>query len=87
MVGGLALSIRSRPGLTKDVDVAVAVSRDSDAEEVGFALSQAGYTLRAPFESTVTGYVSTLRFNHPDDPENAEEPTIDLLFASSGIEA
>ena len=39
------------------------------------------------FESKVTGYISTLRFNHPQDPVDAEEPTVDLLFSSSGIES
>ena len=86
LVGGLAVSIRTRPRLTRDVDVAVAVDVDKQAERVAFELSKAGYSLREMFESRITGYVSTLRFNHPLDPSDAEEPTIDLLFSSSGIE-
>ena len=87
LVGGLAVSARTRPRATLDVDVAVAVTTDKDAEQVGYLLSQYGYRLRDTLEDTNTGYVSTLRFNHPRDPMEAKEPTIDLLFSSSGIEA
>lgn len=86
LVGGLAVSVRTRPRATKDVDVAVAVATDKDAESIGYRLTQAGYTLRDTFESKVTGYISTLRFNHPRDSRSAPEPTIDVLFSSSGIE-
>ena len=86
LVGGLAVSVRTRPRATQDVDLAVAVSTDKDAERVGFQLCQHGYRLRDTLEDTNTGYVSTLRLNHPRDPHDTEEPSVDLLFSSSGIE-
>ncbi|MGK0481263.1 MAG: putative nucleotidyltransferase [Planctomycetota bacterium] len=86
LVGGLAVSVRTRPRATQDIDVAVAVTADEDAERVGFELSEAGYRLRDTLENTGTGYISTLRFNHPRDAHDAQEPTIDVLFSTCGIE-
>ena len=68
------------------MDVAVAVSSDTEAESLGFQLAQSGYRLREALEDMNTGYVSTLRFNHPRDPQTAENPTIDVLISTSGIE-
>src|SRR5690606_19408830 len=66
---------------TKDVDVAVLVAGDEDAERLAFLLSQRGYTVRASVEQTHTGRLATIRTIAPAGA------VVDLLFASSGIEA
>ena len=40
IVGGLAVSVRSRPRFTQDIDLAVAVSSDAEAEAVVLRLGQ-----------------------------------------------
>lgn len=48
LVGGFAVSARSEPRFTRDVDVCVAVGDDSGAERVVAALTTHGYRLHAP---------------------------------------
>lgn len=67
LVGGFAVSIRSEPRFTRDVDVAIAVSDDPEAEALVRSLMTATARL-APPDAGGTG------------------ATVDLLFASSGIE-
>lgn len=43
LVGGLAISVRSVPRFTKDLDFAVAVADDSEAEDVVLRLRGRGY--------------------------------------------
>ncbi|MGE0145181.1 MAG: nucleotidyl transferase AbiEii/AbiGii toxin family protein [Planctomycetota bacterium] len=83
IVGGVAVSIRARERFTKDIDFAVAVESDSQAEALGLAVQQAGYKLPQVFENTAKGLLATFRFVVPG---GRAEPEIDLLFASSGIE-
>lgn len=84
LVGGLAVSIRSRERFTRDIDFAVAVLSDEQSEKIGLAMQQAGYRLRAVVEQEAQGVIATLRFNHPEDID--EKPTVDLLCGSTGIE-
>ena len=44
LVGGLAVSTRTEPRFTRDVDLAIAVGGDRDAERVASALTSRGYT-------------------------------------------
>lgn len=85
LVGGLAVGVRARPRTTLDVDFAVAVRSDDEAEGIAFELQRRGYQLYDVVEQTVTGRLATARFRIDHD---AGEPPefIDLLFASSGIE-
>ena len=45
VVGGLAVSARAEPRLTRDVDIAVAVASDAAAEALVRLLTQRGYQI------------------------------------------
>ncbi|MEY4173324.1 MAG: hypothetical protein RI900_489 [Actinomycetota bacterium] len=80
LVGGLAVSTRCDPRFTLDADLAVAVGSDEHAEAVVRALFGAGYRAGLNVEQEVTGRLAMVRFTDQDDT------SLDLLFASSGIE-
>jgi hypothetical protein len=50
LVGGLAVSVRSEPRFTRDIDVAVAVSDDLAAEALVSQLIAGGFRLRLSLE-------------------------------------
>ncbi|MCC6784934.1 MAG: nucleotidyl transferase AbiEii/AbiGii toxin family protein [Planctomycetes bacterium] len=85
LVGGVAVSIRARERFTKDIDFAVSVESDSEAEALALSLQRAGYRLEQVFENRAKGLLATLRFGMPGN--RGREPELDLIFASSGIEA
>lgn len=85
LVGGLAVSMRSRERFTRDIDFAVAIASDQQAEQLGLAMQRLGYRLIMVLEQEAKGVISTLRFQHPDDKD--DQPSIDLLCGSTGIEA
>jgi predicted nucleotidyltransferase len=80
LLGGFAVSARVEPRTTKDVDVAVVVDDDHDAEQVAFELSQRGYAVQTTIEHVGTGRLATIRTLSP------RGAVVDILFASSGIE-
>jgi hypothetical protein len=80
LVGGLAVSVRAEPRFTRDVDIAVTVSDDADAESLVRDLAAAGYRAVATVEHETQKRLATARLL------SAEGVTVDLLFASSGIE-
>lgn len=85
LIGGLAVSARAEPRTTRDVDVAVAVEGDREADGVVRALTGRGYVLREIMEHRTLDRLSTVRLGlRGQDPEGI---VADLLFASSGIEA
>jgi hypothetical protein len=84
VVGGLAVSVRSEPRTTRDVDFAVAVDDDQAAEQVVYRLSVRGYQIKAPLEQEAVGRLATVRMTPPGSV--GETVVVDLLFASSGIE-
>ena len=62
LVGGLAVSARAEPRTTRDIDVAVAVNDDAEAEGVVLALRQRGYRDAGQvIEQHVTGRLATMR--------------------------
>lgn len=63
------------------VDFAVAVDDDTGAEALIFVACQQGYTPVATIEHERHGRLATVRLRSP------HEIAIDLLFASTGIEA
>lgn len=81
LVGGLAVSIRTEPRLTRDVDVAVAVADDEEAERVVRGLRSDGLIPAATLEHAATGRLASVRLERAGSGIVA-----DLLFASSGIE-
>jgi predicted nucleotidyltransferase len=84
VVGGLAVSARAEPRLTRDVDIAVAVHDDAQAELLTRALMNLGYQVLAHLEQTATSRLATVRLLPPSSDPN--RVVVDLLFASSGIE-
>lgn len=84
LVGGLAVSARAEPRTTRDIDVAIAVAGDREAEAVARQLTAArGYRIETHLEQEQTGRLATVRLL---TPEQTPGILADLLFASSGIE-
>jgi predicted nucleotidyltransferase len=84
VIGGLAVSVRAEPRFTRDVDLAVVVATDSEAEELVLSLSATGFRPLASVEHDSVGRLSTVRLLAPGEPVRGV--VVDLLFASSGIE-
>lgn len=82
LVGGLAVSARAMPRTTRDIDVAVSVRDDADAESLVFRLSGIGYRSVAVAEQRAAGRLATARLKVPAKTTLV----LDVLFASSGIE-
>ena len=85
LVGGLAVSARAEPRFTRDLDLAVATSSDLEAESLTRSLLASGYRVLATLEQEATGRLATVRLVSPG--EDAGGVVVDLLFASSGVEA
>lgn len=85
LVGGLAVSARTGPRFTRDVDLVVAVPGDPEAEALVAALRERGYLPLATVEQESADRLAQARLRPPGGSE--EGAVIDLLFASSGIEA
>jgi predicted nucleotidyltransferase len=83
VIGGLAVGARTEPRTTRDIDVAVAVESDAEAEAVVFALRAHGFETVVALEHEVTGRLATARLA---DRTVGSSFVLDLLFASSGIE-
>ena len=81
LVGGLAISVRSVPRFTKDLDFAVAVVNDSEAEDVVLRLRGRGYQPAGVLEQDYVERLSGVRLGRA-----GSDVIVDLLFASSGIE-
>jgi hypothetical protein len=87
LVGGLAVGTRVEPRFTRDIDLAVAVDIDSQAEDLAFHLRQRNYRLMAEVDQVARSRLGTLRFAAPSGVGQKARPIIlDLLFASCGIE-
>ncbi len=86
LVGGLAVSARAEPRTTRDVDVAVATDGDADAEALVFALQGAGFRVVGAVEQDAAGRLATVRLR-PGSEGRLRGVVVDLLFASSGVEA
>jgi hypothetical protein len=82
LVGGLAVSTRAEPRFTADVDVVVAVDDDRAAERFVRGMLADGYSLLQAFDHD-SGRLALARMTLPLDDVDV---TIDLMFASSGIE-
>ena len=83
LVGGLAVSIRTEPRFTRDVDLVVAVSDDEGAEALVADLRAQGYRVTT-LEQGALGRLATVRLGERGD--GAGGIVLDSLFASTGIE-
>ena len=84
VIGGLAVAFRSEPRFTKDVDIAVAVADDAEAEGIVNRLQVRGYALASLVEQDYVNRLATARLVKPQ--AGTSSAFIDLLFANSGIE-
>ena len=84
LVGGLAVSARAEPRTTRDVDLAVHVKNDPEAEALVFSLQAAGFRVIAAIEHDRAGRLATVRLQPPT--RRMRGAVVDLLFASSGVE-
>ena len=84
LVGGLAVSVRVEPRFTRDIDLAVAVASDAEAEALVRRLASEGWRVSAVIEQEAVNRLATVRLEAPRDVDTAA--VVDLLFASSGIE-
>ena len=80
LVGGLAVSARAEVRFTRDVDVAVAVDDDAEAEAVVYGLKESGFLPITTVEQKRTKRLATARLESPNGT------VVDLIFATSGIE-
>ncbi len=90
LVGGLAIGVRAEPRFTRDVDFAVGVRDDYEAQYVVRCLMRVGFSMVAEFDHKTTGRIATVRMAPPGvviDLENDRKPeVVDILFIASGIE-
>jgi predicted nucleotidyltransferase len=84
VIGGLAVAFRAEPRFTKDVDIAVAVADDAEAEVIVNRLQVRGYALASLVEQDYVNRLATARLVRPQ--AGTASAFIDLLFANSGIE-
>src|SRR5687767_11953150 len=82
LVGGLAVSARTEPRFTRDLDLAVHAPGDRQAEALVSSLLRRGYRIQAQVEQNAVGRLATVRLKAPG-PKAVD---LDLLFASSMIE-
>lgn len=84
IIGGLAVATRATPRFTQDVDFAVSVSDDAEAEDIVHRMSVRGYAVGMMLEQDYVHRLATIRLIRPVPGES--QVFVDLLFGSSGIE-
>lgn len=84
LIGGFAVSARTEPRFSRDVDVVVLVDGDPAAERLVRSLTGMGYGLDAIVEQESVGRLATARMIAPA-PDRLGV-VVDLIFATSGIE-
>ena len=85
LVGGLAVSTRTEPRFTRDVDLVVSISSDHEAESVVRHFVTGGYSVLTQLEQDAAHRLAAVRLLTPHG--SSEGIVVDLLFASSGIES
>jgi predicted nucleotidyltransferase len=81
LVGGIAVAARTEPRFTRDLDFAISVDSEHEAETTVSEFRQLGYAIQTVLENTAKQRLSTVRLRR-----SPRSPIIDLLFAASGIE-
>ncbi len=61
LVGGLAVSVRTEPRFTRDVDLVVTIKGDREAESLVYFLQNRGYSVQATMEQEAVGRLATGR--------------------------
>lgn len=83
LVGGLAVSVYVEPRFTRDIDLAVSVADDREAEAFLHSWQRRGFLLETVVEQDAVGRMASVR-TFPGGRQPGA--VVDLLFASSGIE-
>ncbi len=83
LIGGQAVAARTEPRFTEDVDLAVSVADDREAQQLVFTLTQRGWKMQSAVEQLAKRRLATVRLSAPGEKTDV---LVDLLFASSGIE-
>ena len=81
LIGGLAVSVRTDPRFTRDIDLAVAVVDDASAKDLARNLVADGFALDTVVEQEAVGRLAMVRLS------DEQGTSIDMLVASSGIES
>lgn len=81
LVGGLAVSVRGEIRFTRDVDLAIVVRDDGEAERLSLTLVGDGFVPVAVVEHDDRKRLAIIRMRSPSGV------VVDLLAASSGIES
>jgi predicted nucleotidyltransferase len=84
VVGGFAVSVRTEPRFTRDLDLAISLTSDAEAEALVKQMQALGYQAFAVVEQEETARMATVRLRMAGVA--AEPLIVDLLFASSGVE-
>lgn len=84
IIGGWAVSIRTAPRFTRDVDIVVAAPADSEAESLIASFTSERFTIDTLIEQTAMNRLATVRLRPPPSYETGL--LLDILFFSSGIE-
>ncbi|MDX1632472.1 MAG: nucleotidyl transferase AbiEii/AbiGii toxin family protein [Thermoanaerobaculia bacterium] len=82
LIGGLAVSARTEPRFTRDIDIAMDPSSRGGAEDLVRELDEIDFRPVASLEQESAGLLATVRIASP----TREGAVIDLHFGSSGIE-
>jgi hypothetical protein len=83
LIGGLAVSFRAMERFTKDIDLAIVVENDQQAESIVREICSLGFQIELLLEQQATDRLATVRLVK----QPGGSVLVDLLFASSGIEA
>jgi predicted nucleotidyltransferase len=86
LIGGLAVSVRTEPRTTKDVDFVVVAASEAALDRLIRDLRSSGWidlANGAVFQRRATGSLALIRMVPRRD---AHGPCVDLLFGTSGIE-
>lgn len=84
LVGGVAISVWCEERFTKDLDFALVVRSDKDAENLTKKMKDRGFIIDKIFEHKPTNSLALVILN---SPKNEKIPfRLDLLFMQTGIE-
>jgi len=72
IIGGLAVATRAAPRFTQDVDFAVSVHNDAEAENIVHRMSVRGYAVGMILEQDYVHRLATIRLIRPVPGESGE---------------
>lgn len=81
VVGGVAVGVRAEPRVTRDLDFALVVDSDAEAEQILHSLQARGFLIQSVFENAAKR-ISTVRTLRRESPR----VFVDLLLHNSRIE-